>query len=134
MDTLSLELVPKSKAQFFVETCGPYLLPLCFAALIAFALTLLLLKRGRTPAAWAALVLVVPMPMLVGLFATLSNSHDYWASTPMDATVLPVDLAVASGKMLIPLWAGLILSAPTYLVAVIGLLIRSFGKDERGSP
>jgi len=80
------------------------------------------------------LVLVVPMPMLVGLFATLSNSHDYWASTPLDAKVLPVDLAVASAKMLIPLWAGLILSAPTYLVAVIGLLIRSFGQDERGSP
>jgi hypothetical protein len=129
-----MDQVPKSKLLYYIEVCGPYLLLMLLAALTVFVLTLLLLVFGRKPAAWAALILIVPTPLLIGFFGTISNWNAGWAVLALSDTQLkPSELNGLFAEILIPLWVGMLLSAPTYFVAVVGLLIRSFGKDERGS-
>ncbi|MCA9269254.1 MAG: MotA/TolQ/ExbB proton channel family protein, partial [Planctomycetales bacterium] len=57
-----------------ITSLGPiYLILLLLAGLVSFMLALAILVRGRGPFAAAALVLVVPAPMLIGLFAAVDG-------------------------------------------------------------
>ena len=119
-----MEAEPKSRAQFILEACGPLGLLILLSAAAAFVLTILLLARGRNSAAWAALILIVPMPVLIGLFASINAWNNGWAVVALaDVQLKPSELAGLYAELLIPTWVAMLLSVPTYFAAVLGLLI-----------
>ena len=123
---------PQSLISWFASAMGPkYLLLLPLAGLLAFVLILVLVIRGRGWAAAAATVLLVPLPLVVGVFGTVEGMMNSYLVIAM-SDVAPKPAAVAEGvsTALVTALFGLLLMAPSYLLAVTGLLVRSF-MDER---
>jgi hypothetical protein len=118
--------LPRSFLMWVVRALGPYaiMLPLC--ALGSFALTLLLVFRGKGSATWAALLLIVPAPMLLGLFGALNGSVASFSVVAMSDVALKTSEVAAgvSAALLLP-FAGMLLAGPSYLAATIGLICRS---------
>jgi hypothetical protein len=100
------------------------LIPLCAA--VSFGLTMLLLLRGKGPLAGAALLFIVPMPLVLGFWGALKGSIASFAVIAMsDVAVKPSDVAAGVAEALLGPMMGLLMMAPSYLAAVIGLVIRS---------
>ena len=105
---------------------GPmYILLLPLAGLTAFVLAFLIVTRGRGPMAAAALVLVVHIPLLVGLFGVV---HGMLASLSViaqsSATPKPAEIAQGISLSLFAAIVGMFLCAPAYLTAAIGSFAR----------
>lgn len=117
----------QSFLHWFVSALGPkYLVLLPLAALIAFAVILVLVVRGRGWAAGAAAVLAVFMPLLVGLLGTIEGLIlSYMVIASSDVTPKPSLIAEGISTSLVTAYAGLILTAPGFLLAVVGLFVRS---------
>jgi MotA/TolQ/ExbB proton channel family protein len=106
-----------------------FLLPL--AALLAFVLILVLVIRGRGWAAGAAVVLLVPLPFVVGILGTIDGiMMSYMVIAASDVRPKPAAVAEGVSTALVTALVGLLLMVPGYVLAVGGLLLRSF-RDER---
>jgi hypothetical protein len=121
------EVVQQSWLNWFFSSLGfGYALLLPAVALICFVLTLIVVIRGRGPMAAAAIVLVVPTPFLIGIVAGLRGGIASYAVIAMSSTPpKPAEVAAGISTALIAPFVGLLLMAPSYLVAVAGTLIRS---------
>jgi hypothetical protein len=105
------------------------LLPL--AALVSFVVTLALVIWGRGVNRGFAILLIAPLPFLIGLYAGLQGLIASYAVIA-NATAAPKPAEWAAGYGM-ALWApmlGMILSSPAYLIAFIGLTIQSFAAEK----
>lgn len=102
-----------------------YSLALPLAGLVAFALALILVIRGGSNAG-SALLFVVPIPLLVGMFGFLDGMIAGFQviATPGHAP-RPWELAEGISTALLTPVVGMLLMAPAYLVAMGGLFIRT---------
>ena len=104
-----------------------FLIP--FAGVFCFALTLVVVMRCHGPFALAALVFIVPIPFLLGLFGTLQGMI---LSLQVIATssVMPKPSEISDGiatSLFTPM-LGLVFMTPSYLAAILGSVIRSSAK------
>lgn len=127
-----VEDVPRQQSylEFLVNGLGIYVLLLPFAALVSFVLVLVLVIRGKGGWAAAAIVLIVPVPLLLGFLGVIEGlmaMYQVIAASGSD----PKPSAVAEGiaQSLVTAWVGMLLSIPTFLLAVVGSFVRSLSGD-----
>jgi hypothetical protein len=107
-----------------------YALILSLAALACLVLTLVVAFRGKGPMAGVALVLIVPVPFLIGVFAGIR--HAILALNVIAVGGGPSEVSrlgeAISAALVAPL-VGLVMTVPGYGVAAVGSLIRSFRNE-----
>ena len=127
-----IETQPQMSAtQWFINSLGVGLIGLvCLFMLLSSIIALFVSLRGRGPMAVAALILVVPLPLLVGIFAGMAGQvNSYLVVATSSSMPKPSDLAAGmSTSMLAPL-LGLIASGPGFLIALVGSLVRATRAD-----
>lgn len=113
-----------------------YTLLLPLFGLLAFLLTAVVVVRGRGSVAGAALLFIVPLPFWVGLYAAVEGAMQAYqviASTVIEPRL--TELAQGFSMSLASLWVGLLMMAPSYAAAMLGLFIRSLlGEGRSQSP
>jgi MotA/TolQ/ExbB proton channel family len=132
-----LEPVRQSYLHWLCMALGlKYSLLLPLAALLAFILTLIVVVRGKGPLAGAALVFIVPMPLFIGLYGAIEGVIAMYAVIANSTTQpKPSQLANGISMALATLWVGTLLMAPSYVVAMFGLFVRSLvGNSDRSPP
>ena len=101
-----------------------FLLPL--AGIISFVLALLLVIRGKGPMAGAAIVLIVHIPFLIGIFAAIQGAiNSYSIIALMDSTPMPTAVASGISTALFAPLVGMLVMVPSYAAAALGAFIRS---------
>jgi hypothetical protein len=122
----------QSYLQFFFSALGirySFLLPL--AALVSFVLVLIVVLRGKGSWMSAALVLLVPLPFYVGILGVIDGMLASLQVIAMsDTSPKPSALAEGISMSLVTALVGLWLSVPGYLLAVVGSIVRSLGREE----
>ncbi|MFN0018246.1 MAG: hypothetical protein ACKVP0_08310 [Pirellulaceae bacterium] len=104
-----------------------FLLPV--SGLLSFALTAAIVIAGKGKTAGAAIVLIVAMPALIGVFGTIEGAVNV-------AMVLRYDLMTringeAISSCLMTTMVGMFLMIPSYLLATVGLTIRALKGDPK---
>lgn len=100
------------------------LLPL--AGLICFVLALILVVRGKGPMAAAALILIVHVPFLIGIFAAVQGIIASYSIIAMSIVApRPSDLAQEYSTALFATLVGIAMMVPGYSVAAVGALVRA---------
>jgi hypothetical protein len=133
------EPVRRSYLMFFFHALGiKYSLLLPLAGLIVFIVVLVLVIKGKGTALPAALLLLVPLPLLIGIAGVVEGLMASLMVISSSDTV-PKASAVAEGlsMSLVTAWVGLWMMAPSYLLATIGMCVRSLMRvdgSERDSP
>jgi hypothetical protein len=95
-----------------------------------FVLTLLIVIRGQGPWACAALIFIVPIPFWHGLFGTLKGLLASLSVIAMsDAVIKTSEISDGVASSLLNPMLGLVMMAPSYLVATLGSIFRSFAKS-----
>jgi biopolymer transport protein ExbB/TolQ len=95
---------------------------------------LLLVIRGRSWAAGTAIVLLVPLPFLVGLFGSIEGAiMSYMVIAYSSPAPKPAHVAEGISTALVTALVGMLLMAPSYVLAVAGLFVRSM-LGERSNP
>ena len=85
-----------------------YALLLPLSALVSFFVTLLVIIRGKGPAAAAAVLLLVPIPFLVGLAGALDGTTASFAVIAHSSVApKPSELAQGISMALVAPWLGL---------------------------
>jgi hypothetical protein len=100
------------------------------SALVGFVLTLIIVVRGKGPMAGVALVLIVPVPLLIGLFEAIEggiSSFKVIATLAKDPA--PGQVAAVISTVLVAPMVGMLLMAPSYILATLGSLFRSFSAN-----
>ena len=113
---------------FVLDGIGWYFVPLLLAGIIGFVLALIIVRRGKGPMAGAALLLVVHLPLLIGLFAASQGMISFlllWAWGPAKAE----DLMRAIARALVTPTVSLLVMIPSYAVGAVGALIRALSAD-----
>jgi len=133
MPELLAALPRQSYIEFIINSLGwryMFLLPL--AALVSLTLILILVVRGKGSAVPAALVLLVPLPILVGILGVVDGMV---ASFQVIATsdIAPEPSAYAQGicMSLTTFLIGMLLAVPGYLLAIGATFVRSLLGDSR---
>ncbi|MDB5344007.1 MAG: hypothetical protein JWP89_2384 [Schlesneria sp.] len=99
------------------------------AGFTCFVLTLFIVIRGQGPFACAALVFIVPIPFWLGLFGTLKGLIASLQVIAMsDAAIKASEISDGVASSLLNPMLGLVMMAPSYLVATLGSIFRSFVK------
>ena len=99
------------------------------AGFFAFVLALIVVLRGQGPFAIATLVLVVPIPFLLGLLgAVYGMILSLQVIATSSVAPKPSELSDGIATALFTPLLGLVCMAPGYLVAVLGACARSFSK------
>ena len=122
-----IEPVQQSYLSWIFNSLGLFygtLLPLL--ALVTFAMTLVLVAKGKGPMVGPALLLIVPVPMLLGFFGAIQGAIK--SCTVISLSNVPVkasELALGiSGALVLPMF-GMLLMAPSFAVALFGMFLRS---------
>ena len=125
---LEAEAVRVSMLQWIVSALGiPYIFLLPLAGLVSFVLALLVVLRGKGPMAVLAVILIVPIPFLVGLFAATNGAMASLAVIASSPTApKPAEIAEGVSTAIIAPMVGMLLMVPAYAAAVVGAIIRSF--------
>jgi hypothetical protein len=119
---------------WMIRCMGPIGLLIPVAGFLCFVLSLLVVFRGQGPFAFAALVFLVPIPFLLGLFGTVQGlilSLQVIATS--STSVKPSEISDGIATSLFNPMLGLVFMTPSYLVAVIGSMIRSMAKPAANS-
>lgn len=129
MEDAQFHRPPESYAMWIVRSMGMVGVLILGAGAFCFVVTLLVVIRGQGPFACAALVLIVPIPFLIGLFGM---------GSALIASFQVVSYAVVSVKAsevfagltesLVNPMLGLTVMVPSYLVAILGSIFRSFAR------
>ncbi|MGH7193206.1 MAG: hypothetical protein ACREJM_06680 [Candidatus Saccharimonadales bacterium] len=119
--------VPESFLTWVFRALGlKYSVLLPLAALVAFVLTLIVLLRGKGPMAAAALVFFVPMPFFIGLYGGIDGLITTFSVIAACAGQPKLsDLADGASMALAAPMTGMLLMAPAYALAIVGLIVRS---------
>ena len=106
------------------------LLPL--AGLVCFLLVLVVVLRGRGPLAAAALILIVHVPLLIGLFAAFQGAiASFTVIATSASTPKPSELAAGISTALFAPLVGVLFMVPAYATAALGALVRSLGPESK---
>ncbi len=121
------EPIQVSLLTWMVNSLGTtYLVLLPAAALLSIVLALAVVIRGRGPMAAAMLILVVPIPLMIGCYAALHGVINAFQILAVSGTApKPSDIATVVAVSLLPPFVGLLLMTPAYTVATIGTFVRS---------
>lgn len=123
----NLEPVRQSFLQWIFMALGlKYTLLLPLAAFVAFVLTLIVLLRGKGPMAAAALIFIVPMPFLIGIYGAIDgliSVYQVIAATAVQPK--PSELAEGTSMALAAPMVGMLLMIPAYTLATVGSIVRS---------
>jgi len=104
------------------------LLPL--AGLSCFVLALFLVLRGKGFMAAAGLILIVHVPLLIGVFASIQGLITSYSIIAVSAmTPKPSELAAGYSMALAAPMVGMVLVVPGYATAVIGAIVRSIAAE-----
>jgi hypothetical protein len=111
-----------------------YAILLSVSALAVFVLTLIVVLRGKGAMAGAALVLILPVPLLIGVCAAIEGGIRGYLEIAVSAND-PAARRSAEllSTMLVPPMVGMALMAPSYILAILGTLVRSLSADGKGS-
>lgn len=119
----------ESLAMWIVRSMGVVGVLVLGAGAFCFVVTLLVTIRGQGPFACAALVLLVPIPFLIGLFGMgkgIIASFQVIAFASVD--VKASEICTGISEALVTPMLGLVVMVPSYLVGTLGSIIRSFAK------
>lgn len=136
-DAQPAELVQQSLLSWMFTALGfPYVVLLPLAGLLCFLLALVLVLRGRGPMAAAALMLIVHVPLLIGVFAAIEGGiASYTVIATSAATPKPSEVAAGVSTALFAPLVGMILMVPGYATAALGAFIRALvAKTETSKP
>ena len=124
---LDAEPVQRSFLSFIFRSLGWHYGPLLLVAgVLCFIFAMIIVIRGNGPMAAAALVLVVHVPFLIGILATTQGAiMTYDRIAVSAASPSPAEVADGISTSLVGLYAGITLTTPGYLAAMIGAFIRS---------
>lgn len=122
--------IEESLLESYFRAMGPYGLWLLLSFVVSLLLTVLLFIRGRGYALPAALLLVVPLPLIVGGIALghgLIQSYDVIARSPVE----PDMIEVSPGFSLATVSIVTALSCTQFIgfIAVIFAVIRLIGSN-----
>jgi hypothetical protein len=126
--------VQTSLLKFYVDALGlQYVALLPLAGLVALALTLALVIRGRGPMAASGLVLAISLPMLVGLYGAIDGAmQSYLLIATSPTSPKPSELALGWSMALVSAQVGMWLMLPSLLVGTIGASLRALlARDQR---
>ncbi len=118
--------VAQSGYMWLVHMLGLNAIILPLVALIAFAVVLVLLRRGKGPAMVGAILLVVPLPLLIGLLSAVRgivSSASVIAIADIDIKQSELFAGIADTCAHIAI--GMLLSIPAFLLASVGLIVRA---------
>ena len=126
--------VQQSYLMFLYHALGlryAFLLPL--TGIIAFVLTLRMVLFGRGWSAGFALLFIVPMPLFVGVIGYL----DGWIAAAQimvasNTMPKPSEIALGTAMSLVAPMVGMWFTIPSYLLAMIALMVRSWRGDSHG--
>lgn len=129
MEDAHVSRASESYAMWVVRSMGTIGVLTLGAGALCFVVTLLVVIRGRGPFACAALVLLVPIPFLIGLYG-MGSSLIASFQVVSYAEVSPKASEIFAGltESLVNPMLGLVVMVPSYLVATLGSIIRSFAK------
>ena len=128
------EPVRQSYLHFLYSALGiKYTLLLPLAGLAAFAVTLIVVVRGKGSLAGVVLLFIVPVPFFIGLYGALEGTiASYQVIAASTVQPKPSELAQGISMALVTPMIGLLLMVPAYATATIGLLLRSLsGNPDR---
>lgn len=130
-ESIDAPMQQQSFLVWFISALGwRYSLLLPFVAAIAFILTVIIVLRGRGPYATAALLLIVPMPLIVGMVGVVDGLMNSLMVIAMSSTSpKPSALAEGVSTSLVTAMAGFLLMFPTYMLAMLGMFARSLGRN-----
>ncbi len=107
-----------------------FLLPA--SALLSFALTAVLVIAGKGRTTGAALVFVVAMPFLIGLFGMFDGLMASFAVIARSTAVIkPSVYAQGISMSIVTPLVGMFLMVPSYLLATAGLTVRALKNDPK---
>ena len=132
MDT---EPVQQSLLNWMVAALGiPYIILLPLAGLLCFLLALIVVFRGNGPMSAPALILIVHIPLLIGVFAAIQGAiTSYTVIAMSDATPRPSAVAEGISAALVAPIVGMLLMVPGYATATCGAFIRCLGANSEGN-
>jgi hypothetical protein len=120
-----------SYLEFFFGSLGwrySFLLPM--AMLVSLVLILVLVIRGKGNTLPAALILIVPLPLLVGLMGVVDGMlASFMVIASSDTTPKPSAWAEGISMCLMTAMVGILLSVPGYFLAVGGMFVRSIAGE-----
>jgi hypothetical protein len=120
------EHVPQSRFMWMISSLGVNTAFLPLAALVAFAVVLVLILRGKGPEMVGAILLVVPLPMYVGLWGAVGAIVASGAVIALaDVDVKQSELWGGISEMFVNIQVAMLLTVPAFLLATIGLVIRA---------
>lgn len=121
---------PQSYVSWVISALGlPYLCLLLLAGTLCFLFALAVVVRGRGPMAASALVLIVPIPLLIGIFIAIQGAiaaYQVIAASPVAPK--PSEVAAGNSAALVAPMVGMLMMIPSYLVAATGAFVRSMGQ------
>ena len=112
-----------SRFEFCVGACGPvYLTLLLLAGVVSIVLILVLIKRGRWPEAASALLMIIPLPLFVGLYAAVSTlSSSFYTLSLTDAGFPANEYGRIVCRALVQVWLGCWASLLSFVIVAVGL-------------
>lgn len=102
--------------------------------MLTFALCTVASVKFRTPYLIPTLIAVVPLPLVFGLIGFYPDFEALYASWQVimlaDATPQAAELAEAGMFAMTPVFLGLVLSLPSYVLSIVVLCYRAFRHSE----
>jgi len=121
---------PEPYVQWMIRSMGIIGVLVLAAGAFSFVVTLLIVIRGQGPFASAALVLLVAMPLLIGSFGCVKSLiSSFQVIALSDATIKASEISAGVTESLVNPLLGFLMMAPSYLVATLGSIVRSFLKS-----
>ncbi len=127
--------VQQTMLQWFLVSLGfRYAMLLSLAGLLSFVLALFIVLRGKGPLAGSALMLIVHVPLLIGVYAAIDGlMRVYLVIAGSDVTVKASEVANGYSTALVAPLVGMALMVPGYAIAALGSLIRSLSENREQS-
>lgn len=124
----------RSQLLWIIRTTGLGGLFIVMSALVVFVLTIVVVTRGRGPIVGPTLVLLLHGPFALSVLCVLKGLIASFSVIAMsDQIIKPSMWAEALSEALLFPFVALLLTAPSYLIAVVALLVRSLGRSEQGT-
>ncbi len=120
----------QSMVTWAMMSLGPYGVLLAVAGLVSAVVALTIVLRGKGPLAAVALVLVVPLPLLIGVVGAWHGACSSFGTIGLSgADVKSSEIAAALSDILVRPIAGALLMTPGYVIAAGGAFIRAITLD-----
>lgn len=119
--------VRMSYLEFLFQALGfRYTVLLPAVGLLAFVFVLVLVIRGKGPALTGALLFLVPLPVLLGVFAAIDGMLASFQVIAMSNTApKPSEYAMGISMSVVSVYLGFLLALPSFVLATCGLVARA---------